>query len=353
MPLFFACKKPYRMTETTVKIMSPEEIAARQVGDVPPIRFAEPGQVFRDRELRLRQLAAGHPMRDYLIFMADVAAAQHRALASQRMVALPTEEQLGDAARAGVAPLTPTLFRRHEAWHEELQDILSDLLPRLGPGAALDTVRALQASDAAQLDRQADRLQAGVMLGLDLAQAPLIGAALQVYWTRLVAHTQSQYPDLAFGRVDNATLCPCCGSKPVASVIRLGGAETGSRYLHCSLCQSQWHMVRVKCAHCESTRSIFYQELEPGAPGAQTATVAPPKGAVRTEACDDCDHYLKIVSMEKDAYVDPVADDLASVTLDLLVSESGKQRWGVNYMLLFGAPDEEAEPAEANASGSP
>ena len=52
------------------------------------------------------------------------------------------------------------------------------------------------------------------MLGLDLAQAPLIGAALQVYWTRLVAHTQSQYPDLAFGRVDNATLCPCCGSKP-------------------------------------------------------------------------------------------------------------------------------------------
>ena len=102
------------MTETTVKIMSPEEIAARQVGDVPPIRFAEPGQVFRDRELRLRQLAAGHPMRDYLIFMADVAAAQHRALASQRMVALPTEEQLGDAARAGVAPLAvqPHQWRR-------------------------------------------------------------------------------------------------------------------------------------------------------------------------------------------------------------------------------------------------
>jgi FdhE protein len=35
---------------------------------------------------------------------------------------------------------------------------------------------------------------------------------------------------------------------------------------------------------------------------------------------------------------DAVADDLASITLDLLVSESGRQRHGVNLMLLFGDP---------------
>ncbi|MES1163404.1 MAG: formate dehydrogenase accessory protein FdhE [Rhizobacter sp.] len=33
-----------------------------------------------------------------------------------------------------------------------------------------------------------------------------------------------------------------------------------------------------------------------------------------------------------------MADDLASVTLDLLVSEAGFQRHGVNLLLLFGDP---------------
>jgi FdhE protein len=43
--------------------------------------------------------------------------------------------------------------------------------------------------------------------------------------------------------------------------------------------------------------------------------------------------------MDRDMYVDPAADDLATVTLDLLVSEAGFQRHGVNLMLLFGDPD--------------
>ena len=329
----------------TVKIMSPEEIAAREVGDPQQIRFADTARVFGDRATRLRQLAAGHPMRDYMIFMADVAQAQQLALNAARVTPLPAEQALGDAARAGIAPLSPTLFRRSSEWREDLSDILAGLLPRLqdpAAGPARDTVLALQALDAEELERQADKLLAGVMLGLDLGRAPLIGAALQVYWTRLAAHTQAQYPDLAFGRVDDATRCPCCGSGPTASVIRLGGADTGSRYLHCSLCQSQWHMVRVKCARCESTRDITYQEAE-AVEGAQQPTAAPPRGAVRTESCGDCGHYLKIVSMEKDAHVDPVADDLASVTLDLLVSESGRMRHGINFMLLFGAPDEDGD----------
>jgi len=39
---------------------------------------------------------------------------------------------------------------------------------------------------------------------------------------------------------------------------------------------------------------------------------------------------------DRDPYVEPVADDLASLTLDLLVAESGMRRHGVNLMLLFG-----------------
>jgi len=43
--------------------------------------------------------------------------------------------------------------------------------------------------------------------------------------------------------------------------------------------------------------------------------------------------------MEADHEVEPVADDLASVALDLLVSEAGHQRAGVNLMLVFGEPE--------------
>ena len=48
--------------------------------------------------------------------------------------------------------------------------------------------------------------------------------------------------------------------------------------------------------------------------------------------------------MDKDAHAEPVADDLASLTLDLLVSETGAQRHGVNLMLLFGDPDASPPP---------
>lgn len=325
----------------TTKVLSPEEIAARQMADAPQLRFAATGDLFRDRETRLRQLAAGHAMRDYLIFMADLCAAQHRALQADRQHPLPPQDALGDAAKAGVPPLTPTLHRRDAAWRDDLRDILADVLPRAADGPA-QVIRALQAADAEHLERQADRLLNGVMLGLDLGQAPLIGAALQVYWTRLVARTQHAYPDLAFGRIDDGKVCPCCGSLPVASIARIGGTEAGSRYLHCALCQTEWHMVRIQCAHCGSGKSIVYHEVEASSSDAPRATVEPPKGAVRAEACEDCNHYLKIMSMDKDAFVDPVADDLASVTLDLLTADAGFQRHGVNFMLLFGAGDEPA-----------
>ena len=60
------------------------------------------------------------------------------------------------------------------------------------------------------------------------------------------------------------------------------------------------------------------------------------KPATEAETCDACGHYLKIVHMERDVNVEPVADDLGSVTLDLLVSEAGFRRHGINLMLLFG-----------------
>ena len=56
-------------------------------------------------------------------------------------------------------------------------------------------------------------------------------------------------------------------------------------------------------------------------------------------ACGDFGSYLKIMYQERDPLVDPVADDLATLPLDILVTEElGKQSNGVNLMLIHGDP---------------
>ena len=103
-------------------------------------------------------------------------------------------------------------------------------------------------------------------------------------------------------------------------------------------------MTRVQCTHCLATQGIHYQSLQPIDQDQPAAT----KPAVEAETCDACHHYLKVVHLESDVHGEPVADDLATVTLDLLVSDAGFERHGVNLLLLFGDADAALE-AEAGA----
>jgi len=323
------------------RLLTPEEIAVQAGQQVSFLRLPECPTVFAERETRLRQLAAGHPMRDYLLFVAELARAQHEVLLTHPAVALPDAQAIATASRAGQPPLPATLWTRDAAWRDGLHGLLDRLLPRLAGNPAIGAVQALRAADDEWIERQADRLLGSIMVGLDLAAAPLIAAGLQVYWTQLVLATQQAHGArrlAPFGRTDDPTRCPCCGSRPTASVSRIGADAAGYRYLHCSLCSTQWHMVRIKCTHCESTKGIGYQSLVP-LPGHDLPASGAVKDAVQAETCDECGHYLKIVHMGRDPHVDPVADDLASLTLDLLVSESGHQRHGVNLLLLFGDPE--------------
>ena len=60
-------------------------------------------------------------------------------------------------------------------------------------------------------------------------------------------------------------------------------------------------------------------------------------GRMRAETCDSCKSYLKIAYQEKDPRIDPVADDLATLALDLLVDEAGYGRSGPNLLLVNAA----------------
>ncbi|HYS13222.1 MAG TPA: formate dehydrogenase accessory protein FdhE [Burkholderiaceae bacterium] len=321
------------------RLLSPQEIAVSAGDQAPFLRLPERTSVYADRALRLRQLAAGHAMRDFLLFVADLADAQHVLLQQMPALHLPDAVTLGEAAGSGRPPLPVEAVGLDPPWREVLRNLLRAIQPRLAASPALNVLRSLQAADDEHLDRQADRLLAGEMLGLDFGAAPLIAAALQVCWTHEVLEVQRRFGDVRpFGRVVDATRCPCCGSRPTSSIVRIGDAA-GYRYLHCSLCATQWHMVRIKCTHCESTKGIYYLQLEPIAGAAAAATAAAP-GAVQLECCEECDHYLKIVHMERDYQVEPVADDLASLTLDILVSDTGRRKHGVDLMLPFAEGDQ-------------
>jgi FdhE protein len=96
-------------------------------------------------------------------------------------------------------------------------------------------------------------------------------------------------------------------------------------------------MVRVLCSQCgASGKSIAYHSLEANTIEADAAGKTSNEGggaAVRAETCEQCRTYRKILYQEKDTGVEPVADDVASVALDLLLGDEGYHRASGNPLL--------------------
>jgi len=310
------------------RLLSAEEIASQAGMRIPFLRLPDAHDVFAHRAQRLRALAAGHAAGAYLDFVACVADAQQRALAETSPPPAVDARELQQAQQHGFPPLRAAGSALLPAWQDTLRDIVDGLPAGLPPAVHAATQR-LKAMPADALELQAHRLMSGISVGLDNALAPFVGAALQVYYTQRVL----ALPAEAFNPTHAPSLCPCCGSHPVASVVHIGGDAAGLRYLQCSLCSAQWHMVRIKCARCQSTKGIAYYAVD-------VAGRAAHEHAVMAEGCSECGSYTKIVYMNRDAAVDPCADDLASLALDLLMHDRDYQRWGVNLMLLQGDPDD-------------
>lgn len=279
---------------------------------IPRLRIPERAGVFSDRAARLRSLADASTIEGYLRLMARLAEAQQRALKSFEAPAID-DDVLAQARRHEMPPLPATGLARDPAWRALLARLLDEVAGDAGtPAQAVAACNALAHTlDTApeRVEQMADALLAGRVEGADVAPAPFVMAALQVYWTAMASGLrESQLPVGAFG------LCPTCGTLPVASVVRIGGAHDGYRYLCCPLCSCEWHLERVKCSHCATTKGIAYHYIEGGRDG------------VKAEACDGCRSYRKIFYQDKDPFMEPVADDLGSLALDMLMGEEGYAR---------------------------
>jgi FdhE protein len=309
------------------RILEPGQIETLAKASIPRIRPADRGSVFARRAARLRQLAAGSALGDYMQFLAALVDAQQAAL-THVSVPMPAAAHVDRSAEHGMPPIQAATWPRPPQWRETLEFLCAALAAQAGfPAGVSDSLAAIRRAAPAWIEAQANAILEMRNDAIDLSVAPLVMAALQVHWVAAAA----QFAADEVKALDVPGVCPLCGTLPVASVVCALPPYQGYRYLHCALCATEWHMVRVLCSHCgASGKDIAYHSVEAAA---GNGTSEKDGGAVRAETCEQCHTYRKILYQEKDTGVEPVADDVASVALDLLLGAEGYDRASGNPLL--------------------
>ncbi|MBS9719614.1 formate dehydrogenase accessory protein FdhE [Tianweitania sp. BSSL-BM11] len=301
---------------------SPIQPDPSAIGGIPkaPLAFMpNTARLFKERAVRLERLAENSRLAPYLTFLAGLVRIQ-----SDLVDALPTvdpipAEQVERAREAAMPPLDRSAIGQSAVFRETLKQFLDRAEALDKPAAAAEALAQVQLADEATLDWMVENIAADNLPIEALAQHLYVAAAIQIHAARLA------------GGLDAAKLvpiqvgvCPTCGGKPVASmVIGFQGAE-GTRYAGCSCCGTLWNEVRVKCLACGSTKGIGYRAVESGTEDA----------TVKAEVCDTCHSWVKILYQNKNPSVEMVADDVASLGLDLLMKDTEYKRAGFNPFLI-------------------
>ncbi len=306
------------MSESGAQPFAPVEIGSR--AEPPFARLPDPATHFRLRAQRFAVLAQSHELAPYLHFMAGLAEAQHRTNeAALPEPLMPSADERARAREHAMPPLDRNRFGEDPALAATF-DKLFDLARQIEmPAEACEALGKVTAMDGAEREAMARAAFDNRLDPTRLAEQAFVAAGMQVHAARLAS------------RLDARTLapvgqgaCPACGGPPVASLVVGWQGAHGVRFASCALCSTLWHEVRVKCVCCGSTEGIGYQEVEQG-PGA---------GLVRAETCAKCGRYLKIMLQHKEPTLDPVADDVASLALDMLLQGGEFRRGAVNPFLL-------------------
>ncbi len=296
-------------------IMQPGQIE-EAAGDI--IRLHLPhATLFADRATRCRNLAQDHPFAGYLNFCAFLADQQQRELERFPDLPLPDNRLLLHCQEYAMPPLAPAGWPPHPHWQEVVRRFIKAGQAEL-PVAGQQALQHCPINDLNWLDHQKTELLRGNYPLVDPALAPFLGAALQVQWNSLA----SRLSTASMTRANEQTLCPVCGSHPVAALLCASGPSKGLRYLRCSLCDTSWHMVRAKCSNCGNTKDIDYFSFSDHLPH------------VQAETCPACQSYLKLIRMEQAPDADPMAEDLASLALDLHMEERNFAKTAINLFLL-------------------
>ncbi len=200
--------------------------------------------------------------------------------------------------------------------------MLLDTLSEMHAGMNFDRLRESFSGGSAPMERAVRALLARDFETLS-AQAGASGLGVEEYIFALVNWLKPFFMALAekFGalvRQDEwmEAHCPVCGYYP--DMARIVGAKDGRRFLHCALCEYEWHYKRIGCPVCgnENTEKLGYFAVEG-------------ETAYRVDYCDECRGYIKTVQLGKfhePENCDLTVENILTVDLDSAAMKKGYAR---------------------------
>lgn len=294
-----------------------EPIPIGEIAEPPLARLPDPITLFQKRARRLRTLAEGHRLAPYLLFLGDLSEVQHILQDGLPPPDMPAEDVRERAREFGMPPLDRHAFRADAVFDTVLERLYALAASIEMPAEARSALARVTGTDAVTRQAMAHAVLADAVPVEHLAEHLFLAAGLQVQFTRQAARLDAK----RLVRVGEG-VCAACGGPPVASMVVGWPGALNTRFYACSLCNTLCNALRIKCLLCGSTSGIDYQQIEGG------------DGEVRAETCDNCRGYLKILQEAQNPFVDPIADDVASLALDLKLRERGYRRGAVNQFLL-------------------
>lgn len=289
------------------------------IGGVPSAPFVflpNPATLFDSRARRFAFLAEGSRLAPYLAFLADLSALQARLARALPPLAPPDAAQRERARAAGLPPIDRAALQGDPDSVRTLAALCDGAEAIVMPEPARLALAAVAGAGPADRDWLLGNILADTISDDSPAPHLFAAAAVQVHLARLAAML-----DAAALAPVGTGLCPACGGRPVSSSVMGAPGIENVRYACCAGCATRWNVVRVTCLCCGSTKGIAYRSAETH------------EATVKAETCSECHSWVKILYQVKNASLDPVADDVVSLGLDLLMRETPYRRAGFNPYL--------------------
>jgi FdhE protein len=288
------------------------------ISKAPFVFLPNPGRLFRDSASRYERLAEGERLAPYLQFLAGIARAQSNLSDLLYDMPLIPADVLERASISSMPAIDRSQFHDGAGMREVVRRFLPMLDDLVKPAPAQEALALVKSAGDDDLDWMVANVMADHLPSDSLAHHLYVAAGVQAYMavtaSRLVA---SKLVPVSMG------VCPSCGGRPIGSmVIGFQGAE-GARYAVCACCLTRWNEVRVKCLSCGSTKGVGYRSVESNGEDA----------TVKAEVCDQCASWTKILYQNKNPSLDMMADDVASLGIDLLMANTEYRRAGYNPFL--------------------
>lgn len=290
------------------------------IGGVPkaPLAFLpKPEKLFADRARRFAFLAdSGHRLAPYLRFLAALTELQARMAGELPAPAPIPAERVALARASRMPPIDRAALATDAALHDTLMQFCQAALALEMPEPARLALQAVLGGDLADRHWLLDNILSDRIPDDSAAPHLFAAAAVQLHLARLAATL-----DPAALVPIRTGICPTCGGRPAtASVMGPQGIEN-TRYVACNCCQTQWNEVRIKCLCCGSTKGISYRSVEVE------------DAVIKAEVCSECNNWVKILYQVKNHSLEPIADDVASLGLDMMMRDTDFTRGGVNAFL--------------------